>query len=316
MGSNCRDNIAKVVCLVDPLASSGGVEANPLDRPCLKGSVAYSRYFEAHYDRANPMIKKMYCFLERIWVEKSFFATAYATSIVDVPGGPNTGGAIGIRKETLDSGVDLDHWLTWKEETNFGGSNISSDSGLGILEYQSSEKTSSGFLDYVLDHEFGHLFDFANSLNKVVDCKWEKQPNGGFKQVGTCAYDKGSFGELSWTSETSPARPEDKFPGSTDLCFYNCSVNNHINSRYALELYSGLLKTNFISSYASSNALEDWAETFTSYLAYEERGLRLHLLVGNHQFDLRRHYYSQAMARKREFAQQFIQGSYKYPGEK
>jgi hypothetical protein len=309
---DCRSHIAKVICLVNPEESEES--KNPLDRPCLKGGAAYAHYFETHYDRSNIMIQGMYCHLERIWIEKKFSATAYATGISDVSGGPVTGGAVGIRKEVLDSDSDFDRWLTWKEETNFGGSKVSTDPSVGVLAFRSNKQTHADLLDYILNHEFGHLFDFGNSITKLQDCESNEPSNAVAEPVKACAFEPESFGYLSWTDSEVP-RPENRFPGQDDFCFYACDETNQIDPKFTSILYSGLIKSNYISSYAASNPWDDWAETFASYLAYEDGSMQLRLQTGGRRFNIRRHFYSEVMQSKREYVQRFIRGNYKYPGE-
>src|SRR4051794_32589798 len=77
--TDCRAHIADIVCLVE----STQTPQDPMTRTCLPGSRDYARFFQGHFDRSNPLIQNMYCHLERLFIENQFFATAYATLIVD-----------------------------------------------------------------------------------------------------------------------------------------------------------------------------------------------------------------------------------------
>jgi hypothetical protein len=53
----------------------------------------------------------MYCYLDKIYVEKKFIGTAYAEIRIDDDANVS-GVAIGIRQEVLDSPIGFDDWLS------------------------------------------------------------------------------------------------------------------------------------------------------------------------------------------------------------
>jgi hypothetical protein len=65
----CRQNIADIICLVDPVDENNPF-ANLYNRPCLPTEAKYVSLFQRHFDHARPLIQKMYCTLEKIWIEK------------------------------------------------------------------------------------------------------------------------------------------------------------------------------------------------------------------------------------------------------
>jgi hypothetical protein len=93
---------------------------------------------------------------------------------------------------------------------------------LGLIHYPTNQNTPEFTLDYALAHEFGHLFDFTNQLNKISDCKWEKAPNGDYVHIGKCEVVPGSWGAFSWT-HIDEVRAEQEYAHRKELCFYFCN---------------------------------------------------------------------------------------------
>lgn len=309
---DCRAQIAKIVCLVDKATYTSDDDRSFMDRPCLPGTENYIAFFEGHYDRSDAVIQKMYCHMARIFVEKSLEATAYASLAPDV-NGKVIGGAVGIRQELLDHPMEHQRWLSWKEETSFGGSPSPQSPSLDLIHYQSSLNTFETMLDFTLDHEFGHLFDFANHLNSLDDCKWQQDGKGGGQMVGACTATAGSWTSLSWATIKAPLAADD-YPMRSQLCFYFC--NGHfIAPADAVVLFSQLMNTNFVSTYASWNMYEDWAENFAYYLMTRERGLGLTMETGGTTFDLTGHFNSSLLDSKRAYVENFLNKPYYYPGE-
>lgn len=124
----------------------------------------------------------MYCHLDKLWIEKSFPATAYASPLVDSKM-KMISGAVGVRQELVETHLSFDDWISWKEETTFGGSLDMNSNRLGLINYYSNLNTKEFGFDYVVNHEFGHLFDFANNLNQfsVVALKKKLRESGSEK---------------------------------------------------------------------------------------------------------------------------------------
>lgn len=304
--SSCRARIPQIVCLVD----KANGEAETFDRPCRPGGEKYVAAFEGHFDRAPEILQKMYCHLDRLFVESDFVGTAFAA--LHVVDGKTVGGGIGIRREVLDQRIDLDRWLSWKEEVTFGGSTQSGDPLLGIFRYQSTFPTHEFFLDYILAHEMGHLFDFANGVNAFEDCRDEETPDGGWRQVGACTPKSGTFSELSW-ERIDRARGADEYPLRDKQCSYFC--NGHYLPRdLSAEMFRQLMGTSFVSPYASRYAGEDWAETFAVSLMSWDRGFRWAVAADGVGFDLSAHFESDLLGAKREYVRTFLAKPLLYPG--
>lgn len=233
--ADCRANIAKVVCYV------GGSQG--WSRPCLPESKRYVPVFEALHDKLPPAIQKMFCSLEKLYVEKNLESTAYA-----LRGRP----VIGIRATLIDEKLSLTQWATWKEQLIFGGRGDSYKTNDKLPTYTGSEElTNDDMVFSIIVHEFGHLFDFANGFN-------ETDSRGDFK--------KGSWGELSWQSFGRPTAAND-FKNRSKLCFYGCSGS--LPASTAPQIYEDLHKTNFLNTYTARNPYEDFADTFSFYYFFK-----------------------------------------------
>lgn len=308
--ADCRARIAKIVCLVEPM--NADEEGDDFDqRACEPGGESYAWAFEGHFDRSVPVIQKMYCHLSKIWIEKSFVGTAYAGLVRD-SSGKTIGGGIGIRREVLESKLGFDDWLSWKEETSFGGSADSNAPRIGVLNYVSNRPTSDFFLDYVLNHEFGHIFDFANGLNATTECRYREKAPGEWERVGTCEPLPGTWGALSWRNVSEPLAGND-FAGREKICFYFCN-GQFLKAAEAIDLFLGMLGTNFPSTYSSRYPSEDFAENFALKLAHDD-GLRLKLETGGHSLDLSGHFLGPKLDTKRRYVEDLIQKGPRYPGE-
>lgn len=260
---NCRDHIQKVLCLVDPAP----YDQNDLKRTCLPGGEAYAHFFEKLYDNYPSVVQKIFCSLKVIYIEKEFIGTAYAGLVKDEK--ENIIGAkLGIRKSVLDENLDLTTWATWKEQLSFGGVVNSYNASLSFpfIETKSKKLDVSDFLYFVIAHEFGHIFDFANNLNQTTSCTKisEKEEE--------CVMAPNSWGGISWITNKLP-KPENEFANRKGLCFYWCNGKG-MDLSLAENLYSSLYKTNFISIYATTQPWDDFADSLAYYLMNQNLGLQ------------------------------------------
>ncbi len=277
---NCREHISKAVCVVDPIEWGNGLTE---PRPCLDGSASYAKPFEDLYDHLPAGFQKMFCSLNSIYVEKVLTPTAYAGLARD--GNGNVSGAVmGIRKSLLDEPVPLEKWGTWKEQLSFGGSKDPSilDPNLPWISTH-TESQVNDLLYMIVTHEFGHMFDFANDLNKTATCA--PDPNDPDEMICEMAPD--SYGALSWKTNMMPLQ-ENEFLGRDRLCFYRCE-NGFVNRNEVNELYKEFYeKTNFISLYASTSPWDDLADSMayvlmadqlsSSYVIDTKQGVQLDMM--------------------------------------
>lgn len=309
----CREKIHELLCIVDPpQKDANGTEELANTRTCLSGGEQYASFFESHFDRSPVYIQKMYCHLTKIYIENEFIATAYASNDID-SSGKVIGGIIGIRRELLDIDISFDQWLNWKEETSFGGPVPMNSKSIDLIHYKSNLDSKSFLIDYVVNHEFGHLFDFSNNLTSFDDCRYVETEPGKWERKGACSVRPGSFSEFSW-KDIDHRNDLARFPYENDICFYFCN-GKFLPLQAAIEIFSGITQTNFISIYASRFASEDWAETFAQLVAHKELGLNLSVESQGQAFNLSEHWRSEVMRPKNEFVEKFLNSKFKYPGE-
>ncbi|MGE3260932.1 MAG: hypothetical protein AB7K68_04045 [Bacteriovoracia bacterium] len=297
---SCRENIARTVCLVDPIPDHENLGA----RICLEGGQAYAKYFENLYDRYPPALQKMFCSLRHIYIEKKMAGTAYAGLNRDTNGNPD-GALMGVRKSVLDEELDLNTWATWKEQLSFGGGN-SYRNPLPTLPTITSFNSAgtSDFLYFVITHEFGHIFDFANNLNQTQNCTTPVDKT----QQPECEMVPGSWGSISWAT-SQKAKPENEFPLRKYLCFYWCNGQT-IAHNDVLNVYSGLADTDFISLYATSQAWDDFADSLAYYLSYKNLGASYSIdTKQGPSYDIMEKLHAPIFAKKREYIERFLERS-------
>jgi hypothetical protein len=270
----CRARIKDILCLLDKPTTHILTE----EPSCLPGGEQYAHHFEKLYDDYPEALQKMFCSLNVIYLEPDGGGTAYAGAVMNEETGKRYGkGAImGIRKSILDSGLDLQTWATWKEQLSFGGSTTSyaPTPGLPMVNAHMSVPGASDFLYFVIAHEFGHIFDFANEINSWT-CNEEEDFKGNPKY---CLPNKGSWTEFSWKNLAMP-NSDNYFPGWDAFCFYWCDGKTPA-ARYTDLIYRGLSASNFISSYATNNIMDDFAESLAYEVSYRNRGLSYSIDAG------------------------------------
>ena len=294
--SDCRERIAEILCLVNP-PDENNPYATMYNRPCLEEGVEFKNIFQAHYDQAHPVIKKLYCSLEKIWIENQLSTTAYATPIYDNSDTLVAAG-IGIKKEFLLASPKLGDWFTEKEVTSYGNEK-------NALSFK-TKKNNHSAVYYALNHEFGHILDYANKLNQY------ETPCGSMTNTKDCQPTQDSWSVLSWKN-ASQINQENDHPLFRDLCFYQCG-GEYISIEKAPLIFEALFKTNFISTYSTINPKEDWAETFAVYLETLDEKLDLNVETPKKTFNLSSHFNSHNLKSKRMFIEKFLNSNIKYPG--
>ena len=296
---DCRAKIRSIMCLVEPAEEGQDSEM----RLCQTGGENYAHFFETLFDFFPPVLRQMFCSLDKIFIEKKFIGTAYAGILKD-PSGNVTGGVMGIRKSVLDEGLDLATWASWKEQLSYGGVTDSYTplSHLPMIETSSEMTKVNDFLYFVVAHEFGHILDFTNEINKTKNC-----PDLLGEQVPPeCDMDENSWGGIGWATDRRP-KTENDFFNRSFLCFYWCNGNS-IASENVPRLYSDLFKTDFISTYATTQPWDDFADSFayflmnknlnTTYLIHTNQGTSYDIMaklrspVWNKKFQFLTHFFN------------------------
>ncbi len=312
--TDCRANISKVLCEVNPTTDWGNV----LERPCLGGEQKYQAILEEVYDSLDGVNKKMFCSLRRIFIEKEFKATAYASLVSKKNQDGSTemlpGAIMGFRKALLDEQPDFLKWISWKEQKNF----IRSEDEFSLpLQYPIYEsKLDISLLQYVVVHEFGHMLDFANGLNQ------ESYGNKNCFLEGVSTYEEylekcrpfyesGTWGNISWKSY-AVIQDKSDFWGRGLFCFYDCQT--YPVAADIEKAYKGLSSSEFITSYASTNAMDDFAESWAIRWLISEKKNELSLQFDEaFKINTKTVYETPKFKTKREFLKNFAEGEIFYP---
>jgi len=185
-----------------------------------------------------------------------FFSTGLGSSaITDVV--VNRDGQILGSVVMLDLNAFMDRtanaWATWKENTPFAAS---SRLRLEVEIADGLDNTRANAMQFLLLHEFGHVLTAGKQFLPI----WWLPPDA-MKQTGD--YD---FLRLGWQIDADkrivPKREED-FAERTGIFYYD---TKGLDDTAMLAAYRALQGTSFPSLYASTNAFDDFAETFATYV--------------------------------------------------
>lgn len=290
----CRQNISRVVCLVEP---ANGENIDPQNRECLPGSQSYAIYFERIYDHYPASFQRIFCSLKHIFIEKNFAGTAYAGTLLNDKGELD-GAMMGIRRSVLDEELSLTTWASWKEQLSFGGITDSYTPTGNLPQIRTTSQTEANdFLYFVITHEFGHIFDFANQLNKTTECS---DPTGN-----ECPLAQGTWGSISWLTINTP-KPANEFQNRSSLCFYWCD-RSPLNPNQVPQVYKDLWSTDFISTYATRQPWDDFADSL-AYFAMDQNLQTTYAIntKQGHIYDSMAKLHSKKFAQKREYLSHFI----------
>lgn len=290
---NCRAHIKPIMCLVEPR------KADEI-RECLPGSAAYATVFEELHDQFPQALQKVFCSLDVIYIEKQFEGTAYAGSSKD-----RSATIMGVRQSVLDEQLSLNTWASWKEQLSFGG-----DSGsykvspvLPVIETSETPQVNS-FLYFLVAHEFGHILDFSNGVNAVVDTCVPKEDEDTWPP--NCYFKPNTWGDISWEA-ADRVRPETDFAHRTELCFYWCG-DQTLSPVVIPKVYEDLMQSQFISTYGSRQAWDDFADSLAYYAM--DQNLNLTYILDTRQgarHDIMAKLKSPVFRKKYEYLKTFIE---------
>lgn len=303
ISTDCRAHIKEAMCLVTKWEEG----QDPLDRQCLSGGESYAHYFETLHDQFPAPLQKVFCTLQRIFVEQEFFGSAFAGQIKNAQG-EVLGSIMGIRQSLLDEKMTLERWAGWKEQLSFGGepSRYETRPHLPLVQTKNARSSVNDFLFFVVAHEFGHIFDFANNLNATENC------DNTHPEDPECDLAKGSFGAISWESTHRPLA-ENHFYRWEDFCFYSCQT--YVPVAEAAAVYHSFWPSTFVSLYASREPWNDFADTLGYHLLFQKLAASYSIHVGKAVWDIQEKYASLSMKEKREYVEKFLNRSdIIYPG--
>lgn len=200
--------------------------------------------------------------------------------------------------------VDLDvflerpanEWATWKENTPFRQSGALS---LEVKIAEPPDNTRANAIQFLLLHEYGHVLTAGKRFLPI----WWLGPEA---MKATADY---AFLKLAWhinaDKKIVPKADED-FDGRTSISYY---ANSGLDPAAMLTIYEGLQATSFATLYASTNAYDDFAESFATYVhtVLMNRPLRVRIYSdGVVQLERENFWSSAQSAPKRAFMEQVL----------
>jgi hypothetical protein len=182
----------------------------------------------------------------------SGLGSSAVTDVVVAADGQVLGSVVALDLDALTPRC-ANEWATWKENMPFAEAGGAT---LRACIADSDDNTRANAIQFLLLHEFGHVLTAGSGY--LPD--WWLAP----ETLG--ATDDYSFLRLGWEigadKKIVPKAGED-FAGRASVRFYGDAGLNHSDM---LDIYSGLQGTSFASLYASTNAYDDFAESFATYV--------------------------------------------------
>ena len=251
---NCRKRIETILCLAPaPKKESDRYKDG---RPCLEGADQYLAEVLDAYDRYPSRVQSEICGLKKFYIEKNGIGPAW--SGLDDDNDPGSG-MIGLRKAELDANVGLEQYNSWFEQQSFTESkDFTAKPDLPNVKVSFEKNQTASWLTYTLLHETGHIIDYKRKFD-------DEKCGSGCKPSPT------SWTTISWLDASHP-RPEADFEMRSSICLNNCK-GKFISSKNATRLYDSIYAHGFISQLAALNPMEDFAESFATYIAAEQMGI-------------------------------------------
>jgi len=198
----------------------------------------------------------------------------------------------------LDAFTDrtANEWATWKENTPFSSSE---HLRLEVEIADGQDNTRANAMQFLLLHEFGHVLTAGQQFLPI----WWLPPEA-MKQ--TSDYD---FLRLGWQINDDKRivpKAEEDFAERTGVFYYD---TQGLDDSAMLSAYRALQHTSFPSLYAATNAFDDFAETFATYVHSVMLGKPARVrIVSDDAVHLERYNFwaSPRAAPKRQFMQQLL----------
>ncbi len=255
-----------------------------LQRRCLPLHERYAASILDTYKRLPSALQQRMCKLDRIFIERSFWASGYAH--------PKTN-TIGIHQRMFDEQKALSDWATWKEQLPFRLKEIDDLVTTGqpihlprITVNEPGKQVSSVF--FIVVHELAHRIDMDGRLTRYRDSQ---------------------FNKIGWRVLQQRFQSAHLPPSWTVPCFYRCD-DDKIPLPNIRNVYQNLLQGGFVSLYASRHPSEDFAETMTYYVMSLQPELEFELRIGKTKvFDLRSLRTSKLIQAKFDYMRELLTGN-------
>jgi hypothetical protein len=227
------------------------------------------------------------------------------------------GGFMAIARDVVEKNVDPEAVLGWKEQKVFGAKAPRFELNKEGPQVWTSSNSPLQTLQYVVTHEFAHILDFVNRANRFV-CPPGKACNPAPKTEEeymelqkSLIPEMDSWGAFSWKNGLEP-NEQNKYPLWDRLCFYGCEGIEKLKLSEMHDFYFQLDRTNFVSTYASVNPYEDFAESTAFYFMTDKvYDLKYRVSTGKAIFFWEWKWLQ--LTKKNNWIELFYEGDLKYP---
>lgn len=177
--------------------------------------------------------------------------SAYSDYVFDRNGRPIAGFVI-LDVSALNRKAN--EWATWKESSPFA-----LDSTITLQATIETKKNDSrkNALQYILLHEFGHIFSIQNPTTPLWGKNWLETEITSEMQFFNESWQVNS-GKLSSLFDL-------QWPDRSLVSYY-APDSKKLPAQAAIETYQQIAKTNFPTLYAATNPFDDFADSFASYI--------------------------------------------------
>ncbi|WP_413559422.1 hypothetical protein [Bdellovibrio sp. HCB209] len=304
----CEEHIAKAVCRVKSLSDNG---------QCLEVPGEVFENLRAVYQRLAPPLQTMFCKVPQIFIADEMASLAMAGYAAHHSDPTKVITFMAISTSLVAENQSADAVFGWKEQRMFGAKShryeVQKSGPLVSIRTNSPIAT----LQYVITHELAHLFDYLNAANKFechssdkFDCR--KNPTSREDYLELLKHQtpiEDSWGSLSWKTGIEP-NEKNNFPLQSKLCFYGCTETLKLSDMS--DFYLQLDPTSFVTSYAASNPMDDFAESVAFYfMTQADDDLKFRISTG------RVIYFNEwrwsLMQKKHNWIELFFEGDLKYP---
>ncbi len=298
---DCRARIAKITCSVKDTQDSNCGEIN-------QKAIENLQHL---YDVLQKPLQKMFCSLPRIFIVDKMESLAMAGM------GKENAAFMFISRELIELNIDPNSVFGWKEQLLFGSKLPRYEVGTDGPQVWIKSKSPLHTLQYVVTHEFAHIFDYLNQANNFVcapgkDCSKKAQTEEEYREKMKIMIPAvNSWSALSWQNALEPDK-QNMFPFWSKMCFYGCEGKESISLKEMPDFYFQFDQTNFVSTYAATNPFDDFAESTAFYfMANADYGMQYRVSTGKAIFfwDWRWH----QLTKKNNWIELFYEGDLKYP---